>query len=68
LLLNQDKVATMFGVIFWKGKSERIQIAQNKDGSVWTGNTVTEADEKATELENQFGVECRTISFQGVEE
>jgi len=29
---------------------------------------VFEADEKATELESQFGYECITISFEGVNE
>jgi hypothetical protein len=66
-IVKHEKVSLGFGVIYWDAEN-KLKIVDNSDGSVWVASTVFEADEKATELENQFGYECRTISFEGVNE
>jgi hypothetical protein len=66
-IVKREMVSLGFGVIYWDAEN-KLKIVENADGSVWVANTVFEADEKATELENQFGYECRTISFEGVNE
>lgn len=59
----------MYGVIYWTTNPDAIQIVKNEDGSVWVAQQLTEADEKATYLESELGIEdVRTISLEGVSE
>jgi len=59
-------VITVYGVIYWTNNDNTLLIAQNKDGSVWTAETIEEADAKAYEIERNLKVECRTISLESV--
>ena len=56
----------MYSVIYWLNDDNTIKIAENPDGSVWIAETLIEADVKADEIVAQLGVECRTVSLDGV--
>ena len=60
----------MYGVIYWSKDGNRLDIVQNRDGSVMAFSRVEEADAKASEVETELvGVEdARTISLESVGE
>jgi len=58
----------MYSVIYWTNNDNSVKIVQNSDGSVWIAETLIEADDKASEIEAKLGVECRTVSLEGVTE
>jgi hypothetical protein len=62
-------VKIMYSVVYWTKEGNYLNIAQNKDDSVWIANTIKEADAKAEEIEKQSGVEdARTISLESISE
>jgi|WetSurMetagenome_2_1015567.scaffolds.fasta_scaffold20732_9 hypothetical protein len=56
----------MYGVIYWKGN--RIFFATNPDFSVATFEKIEEADNLAEIIEEEQGLESRTVNLEGVKE
>jgi hypothetical protein len=68
-ILMKRRGENLYSVVYWTKEGNYLNIAQNKDDSVWIANTIKEADAKAEEIEKQSGVEdARTISLESISE